>query len=72
MVRFSYNIFDMDPVDDIYPSITFEGFQTFSVSILVIAFIFAFGLAFAVGANDSANSFGCSVGSGAMSLRTWA
>lgn len=45
-------------------------FQSFSVSVLALSFIFAFMLAFAVGANDSANSFGCSVGSQSMSFRT--
>jgi len=55
---------------DNFPSIGEAGFQSFTLSILVIAFIFGFALSFAVGANDSANSFGCSVGSNAMSLRT--
>ena len=52
-----------------FPSIGQDGFQSFTLSILIIAFIFGFILAFAVGANDSANSFGCAVGAGAMSLR---
>ena len=38
--------------------------------IVVIGFLIAFVLAFGIGANDVANSFGTSVGSKAISLRT--
>ena len=40
------------------------------VWIVVLAFVVSFLLAFGVGANDVANSFGTSVGSGALTLRT--
>ena len=38
--------------------------------IVVLSFVVSFLLAFGVGANDVANSFGTSVGSRALSLRT--
>lgn len=38
--------------------------------IVVVGFLIAFVLAFGIGANDVANSFGTSVGSKALSLRT--
>lgn len=38
--------------------------------VVISSFIVAFALAFGIGANDVANSFGTSVGSKAISLRT--
>lgn len=46
-----------------------EAFSNEVVWIVVISFIVAFFLAFGVGANDVANSFGTSVGSGVLTLR---
>lgn len=46
-----------------------EAFSNEVVWIVVIGFIVAFFLAFGVGANDVANSFGTSVGSGVLTLR---
>ena len=42
--------------------------QAANLWILVVAFIFAFLLAFAVGANDVANSFGTAVGSNVLTM----
>ena len=42
--------------------------QEYALVILLLAFGFAFILAFAVGANDSANSWGTPVGAGTISL----
>ena len=44
-----------------------EGFGEYQV-IVIVAFIVAFLLAISVGANDVANPFGTSVGSGALTL----
>lgn len=46
-----------------------EPFSSEVLWIVVVAFILSFLLAIGVGANDVANSFGTSVGSGAVSLR---
>lgn len=46
-----------------------EAFSNEVVWIVVLSFIVAFFLAFGVGANDVANSFGTSVGSGVLTLR---
>ena len=45
-----------------------EGHFPEYIWVLVIGFIIAFFLAFSVGANDVANPFGTSVGSGALTL----
>uniref|UniRef100_A0A1I7ZNR6 Phosphate transporter n=1 Tax=Steinernema glaseri TaxID=37863 RepID=A0A1I7ZNR6_9BILA len=45
-----------------------ETFQTEMYWTLVVGVVIAFILAFAIGANDTANSFGTSVGSGALTL----
>ena len=51
------------PLDDIYQMI--YAFQAdFGLWILLFAVIFGFVLSFAVGANDSANSWGTPVGAG--------
>lgn len=47
-----------------------DPFATELIWIVVLAFAVSFLLAFGVGANDVANSFGTSVGSRALSLRT--
>src|SRR6218665_3425808 len=57
-------------VDTYYPADS--GFTTYDpamIWIVVVSFISAFFLAFGVGANDVANSFGTSVGSGVLTLR---
>lgn len=46
-----------------------ETFSNDVVWIVVLGFVIAFFLAFGVGANDVANSFGTSVGSGVLTLR---
>ena len=45
-----------------------EAFQNEVVWTVVLGFAIAFILAFAIGANDIANSFGTSVGSGVLTL----
>ena len=45
-------------------------FQDEVLWVLIVGFIIAFILAAGVGANDVANTFGTSVGSGVVSLRT--
>jgi len=55
------------PMDDIYQMI--YSFQNdFALVILLFAVIFGFILSFAVGANDSANSWGTPVGAGTVSF----
>ena len=55
------------PLDDIYQMIyAFQ--EDFGLWILLFAVIFGFVLSFAVGANDSANSWGTPVGSGTVSF----
>lgn len=46
-----------------------EAYSNDVVWIVVVGFLVAFFLAFGVGANDVANSFGTSVGSGVLTLR---
>lgn len=46
-----------------------EAYSNEVVWIVVLGFIVAFFLAFGVGANDVANSFGTSVGSGVLTLK---
>ena len=54
-------------MDDIYQMI--YSFQNdFALVILLFAVIFGFILSFAVGANDSANSWGTPVGAGTVSF----
>lgn len=45
-----------------------ESFQEVMLWAVVVGALIAFILAFAIGANDTANSFGTSVGSGVLSL----
>lgn len=45
-----------------------EPYQTENLWIVIIGFIVAFLLAYGIGANDVGNSFGTSVGSGALTL----
>merc|ERR1712038_2219582 len=55
------------PLDDIYQMIyAFQ--EDFGLWILLFAVIFGFVLSFAVGANDSANSWGTPVGAGTVSF----
>ena len=55
------------PLDDIYQMIySFQ--EDFGLWILLFAVIFGFVLSFAVGANDSANSWGTPVGAGTVSF----
>ena len=55
------------PLDDIYQMIyAFQ--EDFGLWILLFAVIFGFVLSFAVGANDSANSWGTPVGAGTVSI----
>lgn len=46
-----------------------EPYSNEVVWIVILSFLVAFFLAFGVGANDVANSFGTSVGSGVLTLR---
>lgn len=58
--------------DDTYPNYWYEYLDTWTSSVLwivIVGFILAFALSFAVGANDCANSLGTAVGSGTMTLR---
>ena len=48
--------------------ITFEFQQSIAIYLLILGFAVAFFLAFAVGANDAANSWATSVGAGTVSL----
>jgi len=47
-----------------------SNWQTSNLWLLILGFIVAFALAFAVGANDCANSWGTAVGSGALTFKT--
>lgn len=51
------------------PAFNLEAWQASVLWILVAGFIIAFVLAFAVGANDVANSFGTTVGAGTLTLK---
>lgn len=58
-------------VNTLFPQAIYD-FQPYDPEMLwivIVAFAIAFFLAFGVGANDVANSFGTSVGSGALTLR---
>lgn len=46
-----------------------ESFSPELLWMVVIGFLIAFVLAFGIGANDVANSFGTSVGSGVLTIR---
>lgn len=46
-----------------------EAYSETVLWIVVLGFLIAFILAFGIGANDVANSFGTSVGSGVLSIR---
>lgn len=57
-------------VDTNFPTVSsFTPYDPALIWILVASFIIAFFLAFGVGANDVANSFGTSVGSKVLTLR---
>ena len=55
------------PLKDFYQMI-YSFHNDFAMWILLFAVIFGFILAFAVGANDSANSWGTPIGAGTVSL----
>ncbi|OAF72170.1 hypothetical protein A3Q56_00049 [Intoshia linei] len=50
-------------------AVLYNGFSTQSIILLVASLCLAFVLSMSMGANDVANSFGTSVGSGALTLR---
>ena len=56
------------PLDPIYQMI-YSFHEDFALWVLILAVIFSFILSFVVGANDSANSWGTTVGAGTVSFR---
>jgi len=54
--------------ETIWNLVLFQFHEDFALYLLIAGTIFSFVLSFAVGANDSANSWGTSVGSGTVSL----
>lgn len=52
-----------------YNNANMESFSPDLLWMVVIGFLIAFVLAFGIGANDVANSFGTSVGSGVLTIR---
>ena len=65
---FAYLAYGDDPASAL-PDGYIEAFQDKTLWVIITGFICAFGLSFAVGANDSANSWGTAVGSKTMTLR---
>jgi len=61
----------MNPIDqNAINALYLADWQSANLWLLILGFVVAFALAFAVGANDCANSFGTAVGSGVMSFKT--